>query len=788
MIVITLFIFSFSAFAQQAGTIRGTVKTSDGKPAEMVSIMLTGTTKGTLVNQAGHYQLKNITPGQYTIMARLVGLVPQSKNITVAAGQTLTVDFVLAENNKALQEVIVTARKNKFANFESKMVARMPLTNLENPQAYSTVSKELMAEQVVTNFSDALKNAPGLDKLWTSTGRNGDGATYYSLRGFSTQVSVVDGIAGQTNGDIDPANIEKIEVIKGPSGTLFGGALTTFGGLVNVVTKKPVDTLGGEIGYTGGSFGLNRLTADVYGPLSAKKDLLFRLNTAYTNQNSFQDAGFSKSTFIAPAIEYRATDKLTFNFGAEFYQYEGTSPASVFLNRSRAFIATTPADLNYDWKRSYTSNDLTMQTPTANIHGQATLKLSNSWTSQTIFSSNTRKSDGFYQYEFIRSATTDDLLERNISLLNSTSTAVDIQQNFIGDFKIGNLRNRLVVGVDYLNQNTNNSNSPYIAFDVISGSAASTNYLAINRSAVMAKLGASTDAPTKNSTYGYVYSVYASDVLNVTDRLLAMLSLRADRFDSQTTTSYTQNAISPKLGLVYQLVKDQVSVFGNYMNGFKNVAPVTQPLADISGTFKPQHANQLEGGIKLDAFESKLSVTASYYDIQVDNVTRTDVLTRDGKNYNITVQDASQLSKGVEFDVIANPINGLNVIAGFSYNDSKYTKSTVQLEGRRPNSAGAAQLANLWLSYTLHKGDLKGLGIGFGGNYAGKNMTANTLTTGVFTLPEYIILNGSLFYNTKTFRLGLKMNNLTGKEYFKGWSTIEVQAPRNVAANISFRF
>src|SRR5690606_1492116 len=113
------------------------------------------------------------------------------------------------------------------------------------------------------------------------------GAGYYSLRGFAVQPTMVNGLPGLTNGSLDPANIDAIEVIKGPSGTLFGSSLISYGGLINVVTKKPYhDRFGGEVAYTLGSFGLNRVTADVNVPLQSNDDIAFRLVSAYHHENS----------------------------------------------------------------------------------------------------------------------------------------------------------------------------------------------------------------------------------------------------------------------------------------------------------------------------------------------------------------------------------------------------------------------------------------------------------------------------------------------------------------------
>jgi iron complex outermembrane receptor protein len=782
------------------GNVRGSLRTSDGRPAEFVNVSIKGTGKGMPSDAQGNFLIKGVPSGQQTLVVQLLGYEPTERIIQVTAGETLEVEpIAMNEDSKILQEIVISGDVNKFSKRESDYVAKLPISNMENPQVYSALSKTLFTEQLITDFGNIVKNAPGVYKIQGNRGINSDGASFYTLRGFRTEVSLVDGVPVQTNGEFDPVNVEKVEVLKGPSATLFGSSVTSFGGLLNIVTKKPVENAGGEIGYTAGSFGLNRFTADIYGPVNEKKNLLVRVNAAYQTQNSFQDAGFRKSFVISPSLEYRVNERLRINLNAGIYNGEMTSPSVVFLNRTREFVAHTPDELGFDWNRSYTSNDLTMKTPTTNVHGQVTYKLAPGWTSQTNFSSNTRKSDGFYQYEFIRGAVADTLLERNITLQNTTNTAVDIQQNFIGDFKLGSLRNRLVVGLDFLSRTVNNSNSPYIVFDNISGISADPNYIEISRSAVMAKLAASPDAPTKNNNTSNVYSVYASDVINVTDRLLAMLSLRIDRFENQGTrnqatntyvanTEFDQTAVSPKLGIVYQIIPDQLSVFGNYMNGFFNVVPVTQPVSGISGIFKPQQANQLEGGVKMEMIQSKLNLVVSYYDIRVDNVTRSEVLVRGDRNYNITVQDATQYSRGLEVELIANPVTGLNLVAGYSHNDSEFTKSTAALEGRRPAAAGPANLANAWISYAVPNGKLKGIGAGIGGNYVSEHLTANSAITGVFTIPSYTVLNATVFYNTEDWRLGFKLDNLTNERYFVGQGVLSPQMPRNFSANLALRF
>lgn len=156
------------SFAQTGG-IKGIIKTSDGVPVELAMVAIKGVAN-TATDKDGQYQLKNIPTGTYTIAARLVGLNSISQNVTITRGETTIVNLTFTASSQQLKEVIVSGGKtNKFAVKESNYVSKMPLKNLENPQVYAVISKELMTEQVITNYDDALKNAPGIDKLWSST-------------------------------------------------------------------------------------------------------------------------------------------------------------------------------------------------------------------------------------------------------------------------------------------------------------------------------------------------------------------------------------------------------------------------------------------------------------------------------------------------------------------------------------------------------------------------------------------------------------------------------------------
>jgi iron complex outermembrane receptor protein len=808
---------SVSALAQEKATIKGQISLTNNQAADNVSVTLKGTKIGTNTDANGFYEIKNIKPGNYVLKVSGIGYSSKEKSVSLNSGDSIIEDFRISENSQELNEIVVNGnRKNPLARKETQQVSRLPLKNLENPQVYTTITAELLKEQVVTNLDDALKNAPGLTPLWASTGRGGDGAGYFSLRGFAVQPTMTNGLPGLTNGGLDPANIDKIEVIKGPSGTLFGSSLISYGGLINLTTKKPYDRFGGEVSYTAGSNGLNRVTADVNTPVDEEHRINFRVNTAYHTENSFQDAGFKKSFFFAPSLSYQVNDKLSFFVNTEFMNNKQTNATMLFLDRAAPLRVHNMDELGYDNKRSYTSNELAIETPSYNLQGQMMYKFNDQWTSQTVVSRGSSSSNGYYSYlyegtQYAPAEISEGIvLGRSMNYQNSTTLTTDIQQNFIGDFKIGNLRNRLVVGLDYFNRGMVDNSSNYVRngnvyignLDVATVNqylyniTDPTKYITNGDNGNLTKAG--TDALiasagiSMNKTKQEVYSAYFSDVINFTPALSAMASLRVDRFVTEGDLStnaddFNQTAFSPKFGIVYQPIIDKVSLFANYMDGFANSAPVTEILGDGTTrprTFKPEHANQFEIGTKLNVFKDKLYATFSYYDIQVKDQVYVVYTATSQTPY----QDGAQRNKGFEAEFVANPIDGLNIVAGYSYVDAVLNAGDPSFVGRRPESSGPRNLANLWASYKFPEGDLKGFGLGFGGNYADKNLIMNRNGVGQFTIPSYTVLNSSIFYGTEKYTLTLKLDNIANVDTYDGWSTIHPRNMRTVAANFSYRF
>ncbi|NML20707.1 TonB-dependent receptor [Pseudoflavitalea sp. G-6-1-2] len=793
-------LFTIPSFAQSSnGSLKGTVSTSDGKPAVFVTVKIENTKWTATTDESGVFGIDQIRPGNYVVKFSAIGTVSQEKQVEIKAGETVQIECILKESASQLQEVIVTARN---LNKENKFVSKMPLRNLENPQVYTTVSAATLNQQGITNYDDALRNVAGIVRTWGSTGRADDGASYFALRGFDAQPNLINGLPGLASGTLDPVNVEEINVIKGPSSTLFGGTFYGYGGVINTVTKKPYHTFGAEVGYKVGSFGLHRVTADVNLPFSKK--VAFRITSAFHSEKNWQDAGFKKSFYIAPSLSYDVNDRLSLQVMAEILEENRAVPPVFFhSDRTTPLVFKNIKELNLNTDLSFTSDDLTMRNPRYNVQAQALYKLGRGWTSQTVFSHSQSRAKGIYTYIW---GNVGNKFGQSFDGQDYTRRSIDVQQNFNGEFTIGKMRNRVLIGLDYFHRNVRNRGIGSARLRNVTPQGEVTYedpetgeaepVVPLDKKAIYQILTQLNGAPANGNVSNSSYSAYVSDVVDILPRLSAMVSLRVDYFDSKGEKSkkeddYDQTAFSPKFGLIYQAVPEKFSVFANYMNAFVNVEPRTVKDADQKNprvkSFRPEQANQFEFGFKSNLLSNKLQVTLSAYNITVSDR----VIGMMGNPFDYT-QKGKVRSQGFELEATAYPVAGLSIIGGYSFNKIKTVdgdKNDFYSEpGRAPGGQGPQNLANIWANYKFTKGALKNLSVGAGGNYASVYKVIDNSATGVFELPSYALVNAGVSYSISNVRISFNVNNIFDKSYYSGYWSVNPQPPVNFVAGVSYSF
>lgn len=835
-------LFSIVTFAQNA-SIHGKVNSTDGQPVSSISVTLLNTRWGTITTENGEYLISNIKPGTYTIQLSYTGNIRKQQSITVAAGSKTELDFTIEQAASQLEEVIVET--NKIMNRAGATANKMNLSSMETPQIVHSISSVVLRKQNAMTLEDAMKNAPGVAKLWDATSRPNGGSIFVS-RGFQTTTKVRNGLPNIVNTNVEMANLERIEVIKGPSATMFGSIITSYGGLINRVTKRPGFREGGSADLSYGSYNFYRASAD-YNFVIQPNKMAARINVAGQNQDSWQDAGFQRSYIIAPSFLYKPNEKFTLNFDAEIVGSKGNSNGGNFIfvltptmingplagllqsyvdkvpgfdqqkyeqlvsqmpkTFKEAFGTNRVDELKTDYNRSFLNDDLYPTTQSNAFFADATYKLSKHWTSQTAITYSNSRNRGYSSYQYLIPNYPDQLIKSFFTgnpnygqpghdsigrmvwnPVGSTNT-FNVQQNFVSDYTFGKIRNRAVIGLDFAHYKSvvtyNRFSGKLLGvvdypdlFDVVSVDGQSPKMPNFTKTNVLEAFATRATQPFGAPDKYNVFAAYVNNVTNLTDYLILSAGLRVDHYKN-ILDDQDQTALSPKFGLILMPVKDKLTLFANYQNGFTNEFGRDKD----NKAFKPEQAYQTEFGVKYNLFNNKLTGSLSYYDILVKDIKRVDLTAP-----NFEIQDGDQKSKGVELEIVANPVIGWTILLGYAYNDSKLRKADANVEGLRPVATGPENMANFWTNYSFTNTTLKGLGIGVSLNYGGESNAANTKSEGALIMPSYTILGAHLSYDFKRYRVSLKANNITDQQYWMGWSSYIPQMRRQLIGTIAVKF
>ena len=317
-------LLSFNSFAQ-TGTIKGTIKTSDGQPAEMVNVVLKGTSKGTSTNNKGEYEINKVEAGTYTLVMSFVSLEPKEQQVEVKAGETTNVpDLILNESSKQLNEVVIQAQRNLGG------MERMP--DLKDNVIYAGKKTEVVqmdkinADLSLNNTRQVFAKVPGMS-IWENDGSGIQPGV--SVRGLSPNRSwefnvrqngydITPDIFGYPEAYYNPPMeaLEKIEVVRGAASLQYG---PQFGGLLNYQIKKgnPNKPVSFETQQTVGSYGLfNSYNAiggthkkfSYYAFLQNRTSEGWRDNSRYNIYTGYISANYQLTSKINISAEYTQAD------------------------------------------------------------------------------------------------------------------------------------------------------------------------------------------------------------------------------------------------------------------------------------------------------------------------------------------------------------------------------------------------------------------------------------------------------------------------------------------------
>jgi iron complex outermembrane receptor protein len=368
------------------------------------------------------------------------------------------------------------------------------------------------------------------------------------------------------------------------------------------------------------------------------------------------------------------------------------------------------------------------------------------------------------------------------------------QFDLAGKFMTGTIKHQLLVGADadkYSTQTTAYNN--LAVYDTINIFDAA-KYRRRNDIPDLTR-NTLTKAPVER------IGVYIQDLVSLCDRLKLLAGIRythhstaSDVYyyakDSVASSKRADQAFSPRLGLVYQPVKN-ISLFVSYANSFT----LNTGIDTFGKQLPPSYLDQYEAGIKTDLFQRALSANLTVYRIVNSNLAQT--LAPVNARYPTAQELAGEVtSKGIELDIITRAVRGFSLIAGYSYNDTRYTRSNIYIEGSalRYNPQHTANLSLLYTcpDHYLLKGLTAGITVFYTGQRVAGRSTRLTVTNDTYKLmpvPDFTTVDLTLGYTKQQLGFRFKASNIFNvlSYYVHDDNSVNPIAPRQFGAAVVCR-
>ncbi|HQO16538.1 MAG TPA: TonB-dependent siderophore receptor [Methylotenera sp.] len=652
------------------------------------------------------------------------------------------------------------------ANTTTGTKTNAPLRDI--PQTINVVTKETWRDQGARSLNDTLHSVPGVSVL------AGDGARDQVLiRGFSSQTdNLVDGFRDDATYFRDLANIERIEVIKGPASALYGRGGS--GGLINRITKKPMFETLYEVGGIAGSYNVKRGEIDFNQPLS--DTVAVRLAASVEDSESFRDQYFLERHLIAPSILFKPSDSTSLLFQIDYLDDRRVDDLGV------PFRIGGP--LNVKRSQYYGSLNAKKDDVIQTHSSGATISFDHVFDSglkiRNVFRAtdldqdrNDTRAPGFTATTFTRQHT--HILREDKGIFNQTDLMLDVD-GF-------GMKHALLAGLELNHQDKDSWGSRFnvdpvnqlnpVLTPIVYGTATTPTLANFNKRwytplPAGTKLLSVSNTNHDTNTVG----VYAQDLVTINPQWKVLAGLRYDQFKQDTTDymrlktdvrrniSRTDYTISPRVGVVYQPT-DYASVYTSVSRSYQPTG-IDGALSYTARDLEPERTTNYEVGAKLDLMDGGLSAQAALFSLERTN-TRLTVNQPSGDNR----QGGETRTNGLELSLAGRPADGWDIISAYTYLDSVIVKSDgvekvtgypdVQLQGNRVPMV-AKHSANLWLT----KRFANGFGLGGGVSSTGKRY----ITSGERAwMPGYTRFDATAFYEAKKYEVRLNVYNLFDLNY-----------------------
>ena len=683
-----------------------------------------------------------------------------------ATGLAVTLGEAVAGAEEDAIQVVVTGEEDEGYNPSSATTATRTDTPLRDiPQSIQVVPRQVIEDRNTRTVTEAVETVSGVIRANTNFGTPD---TNLTIRGFQQGGNFRNGfrdddgfgLTGGTN------TIERVEVLKGPASVLFGQVEP--GGIVNVVTRQPLDEPYYSLGLEVGNFGLYEPSIDLSGPLTTDDTVLYRFIASYEASNSFQDFVETDLITIAPSLTFNIGERTELNLNYEYLDLNGNPSLSRGALLSDGRLSPRDRYLSYP--------DIALIDVNSQRFGYTlNHEFSDRWqirNNLAVLLNDTQN------VELQPGDVTDDrFLAVEAFDIDRQERNYFAQVDLLGEFETGSISHQLLIGFDFN------------GFDRVSDTLFDNNLPLLD----IFEPDYDVPEPSYQPFIQFentieAYGVYLQDQIEISNNLKLLIGGRYDWITTAFSTAefgefslsdsrQSDGAFSPRIGVVYQ-PSDIVSLYTSYS---RSLVPVLEAGAN-GEPFDPTRGTQYEIGIRTNLLDGRLSTNLAAY-----HLTRSNVATTDPDNPQFSIQTGEQRSQGIELDVSGEILPGWNVTASYAYTDAEVTEDNdIPVGNRLPNVP--EHQASLWTTYEIQDGDFQGLGFGLGLFYIGERQGD---INNSFQIDDYLRTDAALYYRRDQFNAAINIRNLFDITYVTSAdevTSIEFGEPFTIVGSVSWEF
>lgn len=672
---------------------------------------------------------------------------------------------------------------------------------IETPQSISIVTKDQMRAQNAESLNQILRYSAAV--VPETRGATASRLDQLTIRGFAPS-TYLDGLRVPSSRDAlpqkDAFDLERVEVLRGPASVLYGQG--TPSGVINMVTKRPLDTPFHEVGVEYGTFNKKRTTFDLSGPIDDQGVYAYRVAGLFDEADGQVEHTETRRQSLSSAFTWRPDEATSLTLLGHFQKDpQGASYGSVPAWGSVLHSPTgRKIDVDfYDGEKNFEKSDREYYS----LGYAFEHHVDDVWTVRQ----NARylRAEGVYRSLYNSYLRADYRTSKRSTIATDVDMdAYNLDNQLQAKFDTGPLQHTLLMGLDYQNTSTDTkagygSGPDLDIFDPVYGAPVATPAF-------------TTDATSRSEQTG----VYLQEQTKW-DQWVLLLGGRYDWASTDSTTKTLSSGAKSKSSLDSKAFTGRVGLVYLFENGLAPYASYAESFNPQSGTgyggsvFKPTEGKQYEIGIKYQPPGSNSFITAAIFDLRQSNVPTIDPdPTHLCGNGRCNIQDGEQQSRGFELEGKASLNDNLDITAAYAYLDNRASKSNSTAQYAPVSDVGVGpaipvkgtttyglprHTASAWADYTFHDGQLKGFGAGAGARYVGSSWgdTANTLK-----VPGYTLFDAAVHYDIANIanpkdnlRLALNATNLANKEYVASclsYSWCWYGSQRTVQASATYRW